>query len=122
MHKRYSLDFKKQVIFKYNSGVGINYIINAFNICKRTLFYWLKQNKDNTLENKTKSNFSKKGKPYKINVDKLNEILNNDKSKDLTLKEMSNELNITLQALFYYFKRNKITFKKNSNPIKKAIQ
>jgi transposase len=122
MHKRYSLDFKKQVIFKYNSGVGINYIIDAFGICKRTLFHWLKQNKDNVLEAKTKSNFSKRGNPYKIDINKLNKILNSEKGKDYTLKEISNMLGVTLQALFYYFKRNNITFKKNSKVIKKAIQ
>jgi transposase len=120
MHRHYSLDFKQQALKIFNSTGDINYVLETFGICRRTLFYWLKKDKANELAGKFNEN--RKGNPYKIDRDKLDSLLNSDEGKDMTLKEIANVIKVTPPAIYYFFRRNGIKFKKNSHPTKKVIQ
>lgn len=114
----YSLDYRTQVLKIYHkTNHDIEYIKENFNICRRTLFNWLKREKENNLKPYNRSN----GKPYKLNIKKLEE-LNKDDKEDYTLKELSILLNISKSAIHKHFVKNKITFKKKNYATEKVIQ
>lgn len=114
----YSLDFRKQVLKMYHkTNRDIDYIKENFNICRRTLFNWLKREKNGEL----KPYKRREGKPYKLNVQKLEE-LNKDNKEEYTLKELSDLLNISKSAIHKYFVKNKITFKKKTYDTEKVIK
>lgn len=112
----YSLDFRNQVIKIYEGTGDIKKILEEYNISRRTLFYWIKKKEEGNLKPKARAS----GKPYKIDVNKLNE-LDKDSKEDYTLKEVSDILNVTLQAVYYYFVKNRITFKKKRYGITNEI-
>jgi transposase len=129
MGKAYSLDFRLQVLksFKRKRGKlgsknwgslrkATKYVMKLYNITERTLYYWLKKEKEGNLDNNNKNS----GKKQKIDNDKLLKLINSEEGKDLTLKELANKLNVKLTTIYYSLKRNNITFKKNSKVIKKA--
>lgn len=126
MGKAYSLDFKQQVLksFKLKKRKikslkkSIKYINNQYLISERTLYYWLKQEKEQKLG---LINKRKVVAPYKIDIDKLNQ-LNQDEKENYTLKELANILNVSDVGVLKYFKKNKITFKKKNYGIQKVIQ
>jgi transposase len=131
MGKAYSLDFRVQVLKSFrdkrkklgikNRGSyrkSVNYVLKFYNIARGTLFNWLKREKEGNLDNSNKNS----GKTPKISKDELLKILNSEEGKDMTLKELGNKLNTKLTTIYYSLKRNNITFKKNSNSIRRVIQ
>jgi transposase len=131
MGKAYSLDFRRQVLKSFktkrsklgNKNWGslkkaTNYVLKLYGITKRTLYYWLERERKDELDNNNRNS----GKTPKISGDRLKEILNSEEGKDMTLKELANKLNSKITTVYCSLKRNNITFKKNSNSIKKVIQ
>lgn len=119
MRKHYSLSFKKEVLKQYMILKDITSVSLLFKISKRTLFYWLSKEKENNLN--VKFNHNKIGKPYKINIEILNQ-LNQDNKEDYTLKELGNILKVSSEAIRKYFIKNKITFKKKNYDTEKATK
>jgi transposase len=130
MGKAYSLDFRLQVLKSFRDKrkklgskdwgalkKATKYVIKLYGITERTLYYWLEKEKKGNLGNDNKNS----GNRSKIDKEKMKELLNSERGKDMTLKEISDIFKVHLTTIYYYFVRNNITFKKNSNSIRKAI-
>lgn len=129
MGKAYSLDFRQQVLktfykkliklgkkAKGNFTKSINYTTKLYNIARTTLFYWIKKDKNGSLDNNNKNC----GNKSKVDINKLKEILY--KNNNLTLNELATIFNVHSTTIYYALKRNNITFKKKNCDIMKAIQ
>jgi transposase len=93
----------------------VNYVLKLYDISRRTLFSWLKREKEGILENSNKNS----GNKPKIKQEQIEQLL---KKENLTLKEMADELKVGITTVFNYLKKHNITFKKNSLATEKVIQ
>jgi transposase len=129
MGKAYSLDFRQQVLktfykklvklgkeTKGNFTKSVNYTTKFYNIARTTLFYWIKKDKNGSLDNNNKNC----GNKSKVDINKLNEILY--KNNNLTLNEIAAIFNVHSTTIYYALKRNSITFKKKNYDIMKVTQ
>ena len=103
----YSLDLRKRVIKYVEDGGTQEEAASIFNVSPKTVTNWVRKKRDGDLSPKTRL-----AKPRKINYDSLRKYI--EKHPDAYLREIAEELGVTLQAVFYACKRLHITLKKDT--------
>ncbi len=111
----YSLDLRKQAL-KYIKTVGTRKEASViFSVTTRTLSNWISRERLQILApNKRCSS------PTKIDNHKLKQYL--QKYPDVYLREIAQELSVTIPAIFYACKCLKLTLKKRSCSTKKEMK
>ena len=111
----YSLDLRKRVIKYVEDGGTQEKAASIFNVSPKTVTNWVRRKKEGDLSPKTRE-----AKPRKINYDSLRKYI--EKHPDAYLREIAEELGVTLQAVFYACKRLRITLKKRHPAIRNEMK
>jgi transposase len=111
----YSLDLRKKVLNYIESGKTWNSASQTFGVAMRTVANWLKRKKQNKLPPKARAMGS-----YKIEESRLKDFI--AKNPDAYLREIAEEFNVTIPAVFYSCNRNKITLKKRRPTTRKEMK
>ena len=111
----YSLDLRKRVIKYVEDGGTQEEAASIFNVSPKTVTNWVRKKRDGDLSPKTRL-----AKPRKINYDSLRKYI--EKHPDAYLREIAEEFEVTLQAIFYACKRLRITLKKRHPAIRNGMK
>jgi len=111
----YSIDLRKKVLRYLENGGSKKDAVNIFGICERTIWHWIRKQKEGNLYPKVRE-----VKPRKINNKKLIQYIKDN--PDSYLKEIASAFKVTPTAIFYACKRLRITLKKRRPYIEKVIK
>lgn len=104
----HSTDIRQKMLDFVNKGGEIKEACNIFKVSRSAFQRWVIRLKEtNSLEE-----YIRKGKPYKIDNDKLKEFIKNN--PDAYLNEISSHFNVTLACISIALKRLKISRKKKA--------
>ncbi len=106
MGKAYSVDLKKRVLKFLKQNNDKDSASKLFEVDRATVYRWVKQEK----ERGTLEPLQRKYAYRKIDYDALEKYV--EANPDQFLREVAEEFSVTLQAIFYAFKKLKITRKK----------
>jgi len=101
----YSTDLRKRVLKHVEDGGSKEDAVNIFGVCIKTIWNWIKRNKQGNLSPKVKEVC-----PRKIEDDLLKKYI--EAHPDAYLREIAVEFGFTAPAVFYACKRLRITLKK----------
>lgn len=101
----YSTDLRKRVLKYVEDGGSKEDAVNIFGVCIKTIWNWIKRNKQGNLSPKIKEVH-----PRKIDDDRLKNYIENH--PDAYLREIAAEFDVTVPAVFYACKRLRLTLKK----------
>jgi len=101
----YSTDLRKRVLKYVEDGGSKEDAVNIFGVCMKTIWNWIKRNKQGNLPPKIKE-----VRPRKIDNDRLKKCI--EDNPDAYLREIAEEFDVTASAVFYACKRLRITLKK----------
>jgi len=111
----YSLDLRKKAIKYVESGGSQTSAANIFGVSSRTIWNWIQRKKQGKLEPK-----KYEASPRKIDDEQLKQLIK--KRPDAYLKEIAEVFDVDPSAVFYAFKRLKITLKKRRVSTKKGMR
>ncbi len=103
--KAYSLDMRERVVGFIKRGGSVKDAVECFDICRASVYRYLKADKKGLLAPKKSW-----GTWKKLNPDKL--ALYVGKRSDLTLKELQEVFKVSHNAIWTCLKKMKITLKK----------
>ena len=98
----YSRDLRKRVLKYIEDGGSKEDTVNIFRVCSKTIWNWIKRNKQGNLSPKVKE-----VRLRKIDDDRLKKYI--EDHPDVYLEEIAEEFGVTAPAVFYGFKRLRIT-------------
>ncbi|CAF24285.1 IS630 transposase-related protein [Candidatus Protochlamydia amoebophila] len=101
----YSKNLSQKALSYLEIGHSAEEVRLVFGIALRTVFNWLKRQRNGCLEDKPR-----KRHPIKIDNDQLKNYIK--KYPDSYFKELAKEFNVDPSSIFYACKRLKITLKK----------
>ena len=111
--KAYSIDLRERVLKSLEKHTH-KVVSELFGVSTRTIYRWSKQKKETGSLEPLKREFAYK----KIDYEKLKKYT--EEHPDQFLSEIAEHFSVTLQAIFYAFKKLKITRKKRQVSIKKG--
>lgn len=104
----YSLEFRKEVLSKVDSGIPVNKVADLFGISRRCIPVWRKKLKETgSLQDKARS--ARSG--GKIDVSRLAELVK--ETPDATIKELASVFSCQTFAVWKQLKKLGLTRKKN---------
>ena len=101
----YSTDLKKRVYKYVENGGSKDDAVTIFGVCVKTIWNWIKKNKQGNLAPKVKE-----VRPRKIDDNRFKKYI--EDHPDAYLREIAEEFDVTVPAVFYACKRLRITLKK----------
>lgn len=111
----YSLDLRKKAIEYVESGGSQTNAANIFGVSSRTIWNWIQRKQQGKLEPKKYET-----SPRKIDDEQLKQFIK--KYPDAYLREIAEVFDVDPSAVFYAFKRLKITLKKRRATTKKGMR
>ncbi|WP_213105074.1 IS630 transposase-related protein [Candidatus Protochlamydia amoebophila] len=111
----YSKDLRQKALNYLEAGHSAEEVSQVFGVALRTVFNWLKRQRNGCLEDKPRKRY-----PIKIDNDQLKNYIK--KHPDSYLKEIAKEFNVDPSSIFYACKRLKITLKKRPYFTKKEMR
>lgn len=114
MKPGYSIDLRERVVAYVEQGGSKAAAVVLFQVSRRTVYYWLERKRKT---GSLKPNELKKYKTRKLDETKL--IQHIEAQPDATLEETAEQFGVSHVAIWYAFKRLKITRKKNG-PVPRA--
>jgi transposase len=111
----YSEDLRKKVISYIMSGGSKREASRVFNIGEDTVYRWLRLHKAGDLKAKKRAVY-----PRKIDEQKLRDYV--QANPDHTLEQIAGALNLSIQTIFRWLRRLKITRKKRPRSIKNVMK
>lgn len=116
MSRAYSLDLRERVLAYLEKGNDTKSASKLFTISQRSIQRWVKQKAETGDIKPRKREFAYR----KIDYEKLQKHL--ELNPDQFLYEIAEEFSVTLQAIFYAFKKLRITRKKRHPSTKKEAK
>ena len=111
----YSLDLRKKVLEYLEKGATEEETARIFGVTARTVSNWKRRQREQNLAPK-----ARRPSPSKIDSDQLRQYIHD--YPDAYLREIAEEFESTLQAVFYACKRLKISLKKRSATTKNGMR
>jgi len=111
----YSIDLRKRVLEYVRTGGSKEAAVTIFGVCLKTIWNWIKREKEGHLAPTVKE-----VKPRKIDNGQLMQYLKD--RPDAYLREIAEEFNVTIPAVYYACKRLRVTLKKRPKTIKNVMR
>lgn len=101
----YSHDLRKRVLAYVATGISKSDAAKTFGVCRKTIWNWIRREEEGCLSAKKRSSL-----PRKIDDTKLLQYIHDN--PDAYLREIAEEFEVTIPAIFYACNRLRITLKK----------
>lgn len=111
----YSLDLRKRVLEYVKTGNSKEDVAAIFGVCVKTIWNWIKREKEGNL-----APTAKEAKPKKIDNERLLQFLK--EHPDAYLREIAEEFNVSIPAVYYACNRLRITLKKRPRTTKNVMK
>jgi transposase len=111
----YSKDLRQSVMNYVESGGSKTEAVTIFGISLKTIWNWIKKKKEGSLAPKKRVNSHRK-----IDEELLSKYI--DSHPEAYLREIADHFGVTIQAIFYACKRQRISLKKRFHSTKKEMK
>lgn len=111
----YSIDLRKRALEYIQNGGSKEEAATIFGVCLKTIWNWIKRAKDGHLGPTVKE-----VKPRKIDNQQLLQFLKDN--PDAYLREIAEEFNVSIPAVYYACNRLRVTLKKRPRTIGKETK
>ncbi len=108
----YSIDYKKRAVEYKQEGHSFKELRAVFKIPSQTYYRWAEE---------YKNNFAPKERvEYTRKIDKEQLLKALEEKPDAYLRELAEPFDASVQAVFYFLEKHKITYKKNVHVLRKV--
>jgi transposase len=108
----YSIDYKKRAVEYKQEGHSFKELKAVFKISSQTYYRWAKE---------YKNNFAPKARvEYTRKIDKEQLLKALEEKPDAYLRELAEPFGASIQAVYYFLEKHKITYKKKRSRTQKS--